>query len=264
MTLTVASLHVYPIKSLGGMRVTEARTTDRGFEHDRRWMLVDQDGTFITQREAPAMACLHTAAADEGFAVTDLRNGDVLQLPWALDVGPDTMVDVWSARVRAREASRDRSAWFSAHLGRPIRLVYMPDTSHRRVDGRYAEGLTSFSDGFPWLIVSEASLEDLNKRLAEPVGMERFRPNIVVAGGRAFQEDEWREVMIGDVPFALVKPCARCTITTTDQRTGERGQEPLRTLAVYRTRQGKVMFGMNAVGAVTGRVRVGAPVTVVN
>jgi uncharacterized protein YcbX len=264
MALSIASLHIYPIKSLGGIGVTEARVTDRGFEHDRRWMLVDHDGTFITQREVPAMACLHTAAADEGFAVTDLRNGDVLHLPWALDEGADAMVEVWSARVRAREASRDRSAWFSAHLGRPVRLVHMPDTSHRRVDGRYAEGLTSFSDGFPWLIISQASLDDLNARLAEPVGMERFRPNIVVAGGAAIQEDDWREVMVGDVRFTLVKPCARCTITTTDQRTGERSKEPLRTLAGYRTRQGKVMFGVNAVGAVTGRVRVGDPVTVVS
>lgn len=263
MTLAVSSLRIHPVKSLGGFAVKEAQLTDRGFLHDRRWMLVDPDGRFISQREVPAMACLHTACTDDGFTVTDMRDGAELMLPWTLSDGPDPMVEVWSTRVRAREAPMDRSAWFSDQLGRPVRLVYMPEGTLRRVDGRYAQGLTSFSDGFPWLIISQASLDDLNARLADPVGMERFRPNIVVAGGVAFQEDDWREVIIGEVRFALVKPCARCVITTIDQRTGERGREPLRTLAGYRSKGGKVLFGMNAVGDAGGSVKVGDPVTVV-
>ena len=174
------------------------------------------------------------------------------------------MVDVWSARVRAREGHRSWSAWFGERLGQQVRLVYMPDSTRRHVDGRYAKGLTSFSDGFPWLIISQASLDDLNARLESPVGMERFRPNIVVAGGTAFQEDHWRDVRIGDVRFMLVKPCARCTITTIDQRSGERGKEPLRTLAGYRSVNNKVLFGMNAVGSLDGAVRVGDAVTVIS
>jgi uncharacterized protein YcbX len=113
------------------------------------------------------------------------------------------------------------------------------------------------SDGFPYLIISQASLEDLNGRLKEPVGMERFRPNLVIAGGAAFQEDGWRSVRIGTARFDLVKPCGRCIIITTDQRTSERDKEPLRTLATYRSKVNKVLFGMNAVGDAEGTVRVG-------
>ena len=262
--LSLAELRIHPIKSLGGFNVREARLTDRGFMNDRRWMLVDAEGRFLSQREVTGMACLHTTPTEDGFAVTDLRDGAELQLPWTLGAGPDLMVDVWSARVRAREGHRSWSTWFGERLGQQVRLVYMPDSTRRHVDGRYAKGLTSFSDGFPWLIISQASLDDLNARLESPVGMERFRPNIVVAGGTAFQEDHWRDVRIGDVRFMLVKPCARCTITTIDQRSGERGKEPLRTLAGYRSVNNKVLFGMNAVGSLDGAVRVGDAVTVIS
>lgn len=264
MSLSLASIHVYPIKSLGGFAVKEAQLTDRGLQHDRRWMLVDEEGNFMTQREVGAMACLHTSALPGGFRVTDIRNGSALDLPWSLAAGPERMCSVWSDRVRTIIGEDAWGAWFSAQLARKVDLVYMPDATKRRTDGRYAKGLTSLSDGFPFLVVSQASLDELNCRLEEPIPMDRFRPSLVVAGGTAFQEDNWTDILIGNANFQLVKPCARCVVITTDQRTGERSKEPLRTLTTYRSKGNKVLFGMNAVGPVGGSVLVGDEVTVLS
>ena len=265
--LSVASLHIYPIKSLGGFAVAEARITDRGFEHDRRWMLVDEGGMFFTQREIPAMACLHCSPSVNGFSVTDIRDGDAIDLPWALMEGEEMQVTVWDDALLAWLAPITWSAWFSKKLGRPVLLVFMPDSASRAVDPRYAQGITSLSDGYPYLILSQASLNDLNARMEAPITMERFRPNIVIAGGEAYQEDKWKEIAIGKARFQLVKPCARCAITTTDQRTGERGKEPLRTLATYRKRvtaEGivKVDYGMNAMAMSGDVVEVGDAVMI--
>jgi uncharacterized protein YcbX len=257
MSLTLASIHIHPIKSLGGFTVREARLTDRGLEHDRRWMLADPAGRFLTQRELPSMACLHCAPQGDGFRVTDLRDGAHLDLPWALEQAATVRGEVWSDRVRLASSPAAWDAWFSERLGRSARLLHMPAESHRRIDGRYAEGLTSLSDGFPYLLLSQASLDELNARLATPVPMDRFRPNLVIAGGNPCQEDGWSELRIGTARFRVVKACMRCAITTTDQRTGTRSHEPLRTLAAYRARANKVPFGMYAVGDAEGVVRVG-------
>jgi hypothetical protein len=269
MSLSLASIHVYPMKSLGGFEVPKARITDRGLEHDRRWMLVDDQGRFVSQREIQEMACLHTLPSPEGFRVTDIRNADTLDLPWELSGGPEQDVVVWEDRMRAVKAPPELSAWFSARLERTLELVYMPDHTERNVDRNYAEGITSFSDGFPYLIISQASLDALNARIpkGEHVPMERFRPNLVIAGGQAFQEDTWSRIHVGAARFDVVKPCSRCIITTTDQRTGERSKEPLRTLATFRrdlspARTGKVDFGMNAMGDHYGTVARGAIVTI--
>jgi uncharacterized protein YcbX len=257
MSLSLSSIRIYPIKSLGGFAVEEARTTDRGFEHDRRWMLVDEEGRFITQREQPTMALLRCTASATGFRVTDARTGDTLDLPWWLDGSRTVDAAVFDDAVRVLEGEPAWSAWFTERLGASARLVFMPDSSQRSVDARYADGLTSLSDGFPYLVLSQASLDDLNARMEVALPMDRFRPNLVISGGTAYQEDAWREVRIGTVRFTPVKPCGRCAITTTDQRTGERGKEPLRTLATYRAWNGKVLFGMNAMAEQGGVVRVG-------
>lgn len=257
MSLSLAAIHVYPVKSLGGFAVREAKLTDRGLQHDRRWMLVGPDGRFLSQRETPAMACLHCAPQGDGFRVTDIRNGEAIDLPWSIASEGTRMAEVWNDRVQVQQGPLEWNAWFSARLGTDVQLAFMPDTAHRRIDGRFANGHTSLSDGFPYLIVSQASLDDLNARLDSPVPMDRFRPNLVITGGEAFQEDAWTGITIGEARFQLVKPCARCVITTTDQRTGERGKEPLQTLASYRAHDGKVLFGMNAVGLEGGMVRVG-------
>ena len=260
MKLSLASIHIHPIKSLGGFSIEEARITDRGLEGDRRWMLVDENGTFISQREIPEMACLHTSPSAGGFTVTDLRNGGSIEVPWKIDQGEKVRVDIWSDKVSAlHQGNLDR--WFSEALDRDVRLVYMPDQSKRRTDGRYAKSLNSFSDGFPYLITSQASLDDLNEKLRSKGGsavpMDRFRPNFVISGGEAFQEDQWRSISIGEVGFDLVKPCARCVIVTTDQRTGMREKEPLKTLATYRSKGNKVLFAMNAVAHSEGTIRRG-------
>jgi uncharacterized protein YcbX len=274
MTLTIASLHIYPIKSLGGFNVKEARITDRGFEHDRRWMLIDANGRFISQREAAAMACLHCSPTESGFRVTDIRDNDTIDLPWGLDRGETQRVSIWNDEVDVLIAPVEVSAWFADKLGITCGLVYMPERAHRAVDHTYATGITSLSDGFPYLILSRSSLEDLNARIASAdphigssahLPMDRFRPNIVIAGGDAYQEDAWKHIAIGDTRFSLVKPCARCAIPTIDQRTGEQGKEPTRTLATYRRRTGsegqvKVEFGMNAMAIGGDIVNIGDPV----
>ncbi len=251
MSLSIASLHIYPIKSLGGFGVNQAMITDRGLEHDRRWMLVDANGRFISQREVAQLACLHCSPQGAGFRVTDVRDGDTVDLPWLIETGEVQRATVWDDEVEVLQAPMEVSAWFAEKLGTTCSLTYMPDRVQRKVDARYANGITSLSDGYPYLILSQASLDDLNARMEVALPMERFRPNIVIAGGAALQEDGWKEIMIGEARFSLVKPCSRCVIITTDQRTGERGKEPLRTLATYRRRGGtegevKVDFGMNA------------------
>lgn len=262
MSITLASIHLYPVKSLGGFAVNEARLTDRGLEHDRRWMLVDEQGLFVSQREIATMACLHSTALPNGFRVTDIRNGTHIDLPWSLSAQERATVQVWDDRVESIVAPGAWSDWFSQRLQRLLTLVYMPDDSLRAVDPTYASGTTSFSDGFPYLIISQASLDALNARMAAPLPMDRFRPNLTIAGGDAFQEDGWRSIGIGTSRFELVKPCARCPIPTTDQRTGERGVEPLRTLATFRRNGNKVLFGMNAMGLGSGTVRTGDAITV--
>ena len=265
MTLSLASIHIHPIKSLGGFSIEEGRVTDRGLEGDRRWMLVDENATFISQREIAEMACLHTSPSGGGFTVTDLRNGNSIELPWKIGEGENLRVQIWSDKVNAiHDGNFDQ--WFSEALDRKVRLVYMPDGSKRRTDGRYAKSLNSFSDGFPFLIASQASLDDLNEKLRSKgeaaIPMDRFRPNLVIAGGEPFQEDRWRQLMIGNVRFDLVKPCARCAITTTDQQTGERRKEPLRTLSTYRSKGNKVLFAMNAVAHAEGMIWIGDPIEV--
>ena len=257
---TIASIHVYPIKSLGGFSVSQVQLTDRGLEHDRRWMLIDPDGRFLSQRECSAMACLHCAPHGNGFRVTDTRNGTTLDVPWSITDGTRINAKVWDDEVELILGNVSMEQWFSEALQRPVRPGYMPDSTFRSTDPNYANVPVALNDGFPALIISQASLDELNARLKTPVPMERFRPNFVIDGGQPFQEDEWKELSIGKLSFSIVKPCARCVIITTDQRTGERSSEPLRTLASYRSVENKVRFGMNATFAGTGVIHVGDPV----
>lgn len=258
--ITVASILIYPVKSLGGFPVPEVRLTDRGLEHDRRWMLIGPDGRFLSQRECPAMACLHCTPHGNGFRVTDVRNGNMVDVPWSLSDAEHVNAKVWSDEVELMLGHASMHRWFSEALERQLRLAYMPDGTLRTTDPDYAHAPVALHDGFPALITSQASLDELNTRLGTPVPMERFRPNFVIDGGLPFQEDVWKEITLGQVRFLIVKPCARCVIITTDQRTGVRSLEPLRTLATYRAMGNKVCFGMNATFASPGTLRVGDPV----
>jgi uncharacterized protein YcbX len=174
-------------------------------------------------------------------------------------------VEVWGDECKAIPASPAAHEWMSQYLGMDCRVVYMPEDSIRLVNPKYAIAPTdhvSFADGFPFLLISQASLDDLNQRLETPLPMNRFRPNFVVSGCTSFAEDTWKRIRIGTMEFHLVKPCARCIVTTVDQQTADRGQEPLRTLAQYRMQDGKILFGQNLVAVGVGQVSVGDAVEV--
>ncbi|MDX1336277.1 MAG: MOSC domain-containing protein, partial [Gammaproteobacteria bacterium] len=189
-----------------------------------------------------------------------------LTLPLRLDNGQDIQVTVWKDNCMALEAGDEINQWFSHALGQDLRLVYMPDTTERRVDPDYGQesDITSFSDGFPLLLISEASLDDLNDRLEQPLNMRRFRPNLVVRGCPAYAEDSWKRIRIGDIEFDIVKSCSRCIVTTINPDTGERStdSEPLRTLSLYRRKGNKVYFGQNLIHRGTGKLQIGASIEV--
>lgn len=263
--LTVSELYIYPIKSLGGITLNTATLTDRGFEYDRRWMLVDENDKFLSQREVNTMALLKIQLTGRGLLVKNTGvQGAELLIPFEPTISETLTVTVWSNHCRAQRVSDAADAWFSEQLGLPCKLVYMPDNTHRFVDGRYAHNkeITSFSDGFPLLLISQASLDDLNSRLETPLPMNRFRPNIVFKGGTAFQEDSMKHFEINGISFYAVKPCARCTITTIDQQTAEKAKEPLKTLSTYRTKNKKILFGQNLLFHGTGSITIGDTITI--
>ena len=257
---TISQLHIYPVKSLGGIAVDQLIITDRGAAYDRRWMITDPTGRFLTLREHPEMTRLHTAIEGDELIIFDTHNPtDRISTP--LHPAPSSAVSetVWGDVVSAWLCNDSVSDWLSSKLGQTVRLVYMPDDSRRPVDPVYAPpgAITAFTDGYPLLIIGHSSLDDLNSRLEQPIGMDRFRPNIVFTGGEPFAEDHFAQITISGIPMLGVKPCARCVVTTIDPSTGEAGPEPLRTLASYRRHGNKVDFGMNIVPAGTGSVGIG-------
>ena len=268
MPVAITSLHVYPVKGLRGVDLRESRCTDRGLEHDRRWMVVDAAGEFLTQRSHPKMATVWTDLGDAALTLSapDVESVDVPLEPAA---AATLRVRVWNSLCDAVPASDAADAWLSDYLGLACRLVYMPESTQRRSNPEYAgsDRLVGFADGYAYLLTGEASLADLNARLATrkhpALPMNRFRPNIVVSGSSAYAEDGWKEIRVGTAMLRAAKPCGRCEVTTTDQSTGEvRGPEPLATLATYRdSREFGVMFGMNLVTVAPGTVRVGDAVT---
>jgi len=262
-TLVLQEIYLYPIKSLGGISVSQALVEERGFRYDRRWMLVDKKGDFVTQRQHPQLALLQVALSETQLEVFSKRDPSQ-RVAFDLDLVSDQelQVSIWGDQVLARVVSAELSLWFSGFLQMELDLVVMPESSHRKMDPRYAvqEESVSFADGMPYVMIGQASLDDLNGRLSDPVGMDRFRPNLVFSGGEAYAEDQFKQLQIGEVEFQVVKPCARCVMITVNQQTGEKGKEPLATLATYRTVNNKVYFGQNAVALTQGIVRVGDPI----
>ncbi|BAU54630.1 MOSC domain-containing protein [Mucilaginibacter gotjawali] len=261
--LKISELYIYPIKSLPGISVKQALVTKTGFEHDRRWMLVDKNNLFISQREAPQMTQLLAAIENNGLKITHKINGESFRVPFypppAGGRGARAEVVVWDDTCEAEFVSDEADAWFSKMLGMKCRLVYMPDDTRRMVDQTYAPGdvITSFSDGYPFLLIGQASLSDLNSRLAIQLPMDRFRPNIVFTGGKPFAEDLMGNFTIGGIDFQGVKLCARCPIPTINQQDGSRGKEPIKTLASYRQKNNKILFGQNLVHNGEGVIKVG-------
>lgn len=259
--LQVSALYVYPIKSCSGISVSSARVEARGLEFDRRYMLVDDNGRFLTQRQIPRMALLQTSIGGSELLVSR-PDGSVLTLPLRPSFRDSARVRVWRSELDADVAGADVNAWFSEYLDRPTRLVYMADHQHRRVAAQRAtrpDDEVSFADGAPVLLISEGSLADLNERLGAPVSMLRFRPNIVVNASAAFIEDTWRRIRISDTEFEVAWPCSRCTIPTVDPASGavDDHGEPLATLRAYRRDGAGVFFGQNLLTRGAGIVNVG-------
>jgi uncharacterized protein len=267
--LFIDGLHVYPLKGARGISVPDWPVGPLGLAEDRRWMLVGPSGAFLSQRTFPSLARIDVelelppASQVHGGRVCFTAPGQSpLHLPLPPDAGGWTDVEIWGESVTARTPDPDADRWFSEALGSPCRLVHLPEERFRPVDPLFAPGhRVGFADGFPVLLTTVSALDDLRRRLPPgfPLGMERFRPNVVVGGARdPHAEDQWSEVRCGDVRFRLVKPCARCSVPTVDPERGVfAGPEPIRTLATYRRREGKVFFGQNAVVEGEGRLRVG-------
>ncbi|WP_106396495.1 MOSC domain-containing protein [Actinocorallia populi] len=252
---TLVALNVHPLKSGAGIPLTEAVLTPRGLLHDREFMLVDAEGAFLSQRKHPRMALLRTAYDGEVLSVNEFVHK-------AVDDGGVREVTVHGRPCLGVEQGDEAAAYFSDFLGLECRLVRF--TGHRAT--RRGEGELAFADGYPLLVVSQESLDDLNGHLDEPVPMNRFRPNLVFSGLGAFGEDGVGRLRVGETEIELIKPCGRCVITTVDQETGVKGRQPLAALARYRARefegQRQAMFGQNAIPRTTGNLKVGDPVEV--
>jgi uncharacterized protein len=256
---SLSEIWIYPIKSLGGIRVQSARVLEKGLEFDRRWMLVDEYNRFITQREHPKLALFQLTMSNENLAIKHQTNGASVQFTMNTFSTREETVTIWDDEVQAAEVDKEISSWFSEQLNMVCRLIHFPEENTRPVEKASAlnNDQVSLADGYPFLIIGQASLDDLNSRLKEPVTMQRFRPNFVFTGGQPYEEDVWKKFSIGDVKFIGVKNCSRCVLTTVDPTTGVKGKEPLQTLATYRQRINNIYFGQNVLAITQGLIQTG-------
>ncbi len=263
--MRVSALHVFPVKAMAGSSPDLAEVESWGLAGDRRWMVVDPSGRFLSQRALPAMATMRAVATASGLTL-EMAGRPALQVGLPGPDAPRVQVVVWRSALTAALAPSSASDWLSDALGQDLRLVHMHDPQARPINPAYAllGETTSFADGYPVLLTSEGSLAELNARLVHPVPITRFRGNIVVEGAPAWAEDTWRRIRIGTAAFRVVKPCDRCIVTTIDQTTGTRPDrmEPLRTLGKFRHDENGIMFGQNLVPTTLGRISVGDAVEV--
>jgi uncharacterized protein len=274
MNLRLESVHIYPLKSGRAVDLSESLVEPWGLAGDRRWLLVEPDGQFVTQRQDAAMAraIVRYAPGGDGSIAVSADGGPELTIPApAGERGAEMLwVTIWSSKVLAAAAGEAADEWFSRFLGRPVRLVYLDDPTRRQVDPDFGrpDDRVSFADGYPLLLTTTGSLAGLCDWLiedgSEPVPMNRFRPSAVISGTPAWAEDDWHRVRIGAVTFRVVKPCGRCVVTTTDQATGERGREPLKMLGRRRRIGQQLVFGQNAIPEATGTIRVGDEVEILS
>jgi len=268
----VTGIFIYPLKGAAGIALAAAELDGLGFRDDRRWMIVDGNRQFVSQRTMPRLALIRPAL-EHGELVLRAPGHEPLTLPRAESAlarkDPASVagrtVRVWNDDVTADDAGAAADAWITAFLGSPAHLVRLAADTVRPVDPRFARRPTdrvAFVDGYPCLLISQGSLDGLNRRLPQPVPMNRFRPNLVVAPTTPHAEDGWRRIRVGTATFDVVKPCGRCVVTTVDQDRGIAGEEPLRTLATYRKVGSKVNFGQNLIHQAPARLAVGDVVEV--
>ena len=263
MSASLSAIYRYPLKSARGHALQTAAMDRFGLAGDRRWMLVDDSGRFQSQRRLPALALLEADITADGLR---LRFGERdIALPAPDPRGPCVSVNIWKDTLVCPVAADAVNAWVSDRLGESLRLVHYPETARRGVNPDYAPAgeLLAFTDGFPLLVISEASLASLNERLPAPAPMDRFRPNLVIRGVEPHAEDQWRRIRAGETEVRLVKPCSRCVIPSIDQRSAQRDPHINRALAKYRRRDGAIYFGMNALAPAGARFNVGDPVRIV-
>ena len=257
--ISVSTLTYYPIKACRGFEVPASNIQRMGLEHDRRMMVVTPEGEFLTQREYPRLAWVTPSLKNEALILSAPTYGSI-QIG-IQSSGTPTQVEVWSSTgVDAIDQGDEAAAWFSDWLGTSVRLVHIADGFKRKLNSNYAinaDDHTGFADGYPILIISEESLQDLNSRLDSALPMNRFRPNLVVKGCDPFAEDTWKRIRIGKVEMALVKPCPRCVVTTIDKETLAKSKEPLKTLSGYRNHELGAIFGMNTIPLNEGKIETG-------
>lgn len=267
--MEITELNIYPIKSLGGISVQNSIVENKGLRFDRRWLLVDEKNEFLTQRNHHFMAKLKTEITRNGLRVFEDENEIIV--PYLPGAPASAIVKIWSSQVRADVYEEQINRWFGEILGINCRLVLMSEETRRKVNYFYAvhkEDVVSFADALPFLIIGENSLSDLNEKLDKKIPMNRFRPNFTVSGAKPFAEDDWKKIKIGETVFHVVKPCARCVVTTIDQETGiSDGKEPLKTLATYRmpkrSVKKKIIFGQYLIAENTGeQIKIGDKVEI--
>jgi hypothetical protein len=258
----LSGINLYPIKSARGIALSSARLDDFGLELDRRWMVVDPAGRFVSQREAHRMALVEVGLDGADLLLGGAGAGD-LRLTQPSEDTPTEAVTIWEDECLAQDGGPGAAQWFSRFLDRPVRLMFMPESTFRTANRDYVPDRrrVSFADAYPLLLIGEGSLEELNRRMKLPLPMNRFRPNLVVAGSEPFAEDGWKSIRVGSIPMDLVKPCDRCVTTTIDQLTGTTGKEPLRTLSQFRKWNGQVYFGQNVVHRTNGILNTGDPIS---
>ncbi len=268
----ISEIWIYPIKSLAGVRLNTTVVKQKGLQYDRRWMLVDRDGRFLTQREHPRMALFNVAMTNDCLTVSALANAtnaidQSIRIELNTEVsGSFSRVVIWDDEVDAVEVNSEYNAWFSKQLDIECRLVFFPEGNRRDADPDYAKNneQVSLADGYPFLIIGQSSIDELNRKLKEKVSIKRFRPNFVFSGGLPHEEDSWRNFMIGSVNFEGVKPCARCVLITVNPETGEGGVEPLKELSTYRKKNNKIYFGENLLARSYGEVSEGDVIEVID
>jgi len=263
--LWLSEIWVYPIKSLGGIRITQARVMEKGLENDRRWMLVDENGVFMTQRILPSLALFRLSIENGELRISHSLKSTTHRISLKpLLLNKEEEVIIWNDTVKAVEVNPETSAWFSEALEIKCRLVYFPEQNSRAVDKNFSVNNehVSLADAYPFLIIGQASLDHLNSKLEVPIPMNRFRPNFIFTGGEPHEEDRWRNFTIGINHFVGVKPCARCAIPTINQDTAEKGIEPSRTLALYRKKDNNILFGQNLVSVDHQTVKEGDLITI--
>lgn len=257
--LSLSDIIIYPIKSLMGVTLNQAKVELQGIKDDRLMMLVDDNNLFITQRKYPQLALINLSVIQSNIHLT--INGREL-----LIINSDSFEDkfepvkIWKDQCHAQMANDKINQWFSDYLNQAVKLVRYDHKQPRQSDQNYSSShdIVSFADGFPLLVISDASLIELNRRLEYSVSMSQFRPNLTVKGGHAYQEDSWKKIKIGEVIFDAVKRCDRCILTTIDPKNGIKSssRDPLKTLQSYRQENGKTYFGMNLIARNLGVISV--------